>query len=106
MKFREKVYKVVNSIPEGMVATYGQIATMIGSPRASRQVGFALRALGLNEENIPWWRVVNRKGYISINHGDGGVEKLIQKDLLENEGVRFLDELTVDLEVHLWRPAE
>lgn len=105
MGFRKIVIDVVCSIPKGKVATYGQIASMAGNSRASRQVGFALRSLGLEEAKVPWWRVVNKQGFISINLGDGGMEKLIQKDLLQSEGVEFTDELTVAMPQYLWIPA-
>jgi methylated-DNA-protein-cysteine methyltransferase-like protein len=102
MNFFQIVYNIVRQIPAGKVATYGQVALLAGSPRAARQVGYALRALGLNEENIPWWRVVNREGYLSINHGNGGVEKEIQKNLLEAEGVVVSPELQIDVAQYLW----
>lgn len=81
------VYKVVAEIPKGEVMTYGQVAVKVGKPRAARQVGFALRALGLNESQIPWWRVVNAKLQISINHGLAGDEKNLQRELLEMDGL-------------------
>lgn len=87
--FRNEVFKAVKAIPEGMVSTYGFVASAIGKPRAARQVGQALRSLTTLEEEVPWWRVVNREGYISINQGAGGLEKEIQKQLLETEGVKF-----------------
>lgn len=103
MTFKERVYKVVRSIPCGKVATYGQVAGMIGSPRAARQVGFALRNLTLDEKDVPWWRVVNAAGYLSINHGEGGLEKQVQQDLLEEEGIKFEKEFILDLDKFLWR---
>lgn len=104
MSFRQAVYKLVRQIPRGKVASYGQIAALVGNPRAARQVGFALRTLGLSEQTIPWWRVVNKQGYISIDHGEAGMEKLVQKENLLAEGVGFIGELEVDLAEHLWRP--
>lgn len=103
MSFRNDVYNTVKNIPPGQIATYGQIAAMIDHPRAARQVGMALRWLTLNEQSVPWWRVVNKRGHISIDHGEGGIEKQIQKDLLLAEGIEFVDELTVNLNKHLWR---
>lgn len=96
MTFAEKVYKVVKSIPAGKVASYGQVAALIGHPRAARQVGFALRNLGLEENDIPWWRVVNKEGYLSINHGDGGIEKEVQRDWLMAEAV-VVEDFQVDM---------
>lgn len=103
MKFFEQVYQLVKQIPEGKVASYGQIASMLGNPRLARQVGYALRRLSTNERNIPWWRVVNREGYISINHGEGGIEKAIQAERLIEEGVIFIARYRVDLKSNLWK---
>lgn len=102
MNFRELVYEQVFTIPYGKVATYGQIAAMIGSPMAARQVGYALRVLTVHEHEIPWWRVVNSKGYLSINHGTGLPEKTEQKELLESEGVVVSDDFEIDLQKYLW----
>lgn len=105
MNFRELTLHYVQEIPKGKVATYGQIAALISSPRAARAVGGVLRSLTTNEGDIPWWRVVNRKGYISINQGMGGVEKKIQRDYLLEEGLEIDDQYIVDMEKHLWVPA-
>lgn len=102
MSFRQQVYSLVRQIPSGKVATYGQIAALVGNPRASRQVGFALRSLGITEADVPWWRVVNKQGYISINHGQGGAEKEIQRQLLSQEGIIITDDLIVNLAEYLW----
>lgn len=105
MNFHQRALSYVNQIPTGKVATYGQIAALAGSPRAARQVGFALRRLTINENHVPWWRVINSQGYISINHG-GGPEKVIQRDLLEAEGIIVNDALHIDLATYLWRPIK
>jgi methylated-DNA-protein-cysteine methyltransferase-like protein len=89
--FKQLVYEVVSKIPKGEVMTYGQVAAQAGKPRAARQVGFALRALGLNESQIPWWRVVNAKLQISINHGLAGDEKNLQRELLGMDGLRVVE---------------
>jgi len=102
--FREKVYATVAQIPPGKVSTYRQIASMIRNPRAARVVGLALRALTTNEDNVPWWRVVNRAGYISINHGMLGAEKAQQKELLKSEGIEVNEKLVVELNKYLWYP--
>lgn len=65
--FFEKVYELAAKIPKGKVATYGQIAAIIATPRAARQVGFALRATPANCR-IPWQRVINARGRLSINN--------------------------------------
>ena len=99
MKFNEKVYKAVNQIPKGKVTSYGFIAIFIGKPRAARQVGWALASLPYN---IPWWRVINAKGYISIKNRCASKDE--QKELLENDGVEVFDDYTIDLNKYIWRP--
>jgi len=97
--FFTKVYETVKLIPQGKVATYGQIAALCGNPRASRAVGYALH---VNPEPyfIPCHRVVNRFGYLSGGFAFGGIE--VQKRLLLNEDVDFEDEYRVNLSKHLW----
>jgi methylated-DNA-protein-cysteine methyltransferase-like protein len=94
--FRPNVIEAVKMIPEGKVATYGQIARMIGSPRAARQVGMVLYGLRSSEaEDIPWQRIINSQGKIStykIGHGE------LQRALLESEGISFDADGRVDLE--------
>lgn len=76
---------VVRQIPRGKVATYGQVAAWAGYPRQARQVGYALHGLPEDTE-VPWHRVVNAKGEISLRaFGEGGS----QQSLLEAEGVVF-----------------
>lgn len=84
--FFEAVYEAVKMIPKGKVASYGQIARAVGSPRAARQVGWALH---VNPEPgiIPCHRVVNREGRVAPAFAFGGEE--VQRKLLEDEGVRF-----------------
>ncbi|MBQ7165210.1 MAG: MGMT family protein [Clostridia bacterium] len=91
----QAIYEAVKSIPRGKVATYGQIAAMVGHPRAARLVGNALHA---NPEPgvIPCHRVVNRNGCLAPAFAFGGRE--IQKQLLESEGVEVSDDFTVDME--------
>ena len=84
LNFYERVYEVVKRIPEGKVATYGDIAAFIGAPRASRAVGYALHA-NPDPENIPCFRVVNREGKLSCAFAFGGMER--QRALLEADGV-------------------
>src|SRR5688572_11109750 len=84
--FAESVYALVARIPRGRAVSYGGIAAMLGAPRAARGVGTALGALPIDTQ-VPWWRVVNRNGEISIK-GDPGLAAL-QRRLLTREGVRF-----------------
>jgi methylated-DNA-protein-cysteine methyltransferase-like protein len=86
MNFFEEVYKIVKQIPYGMVMTYGDIARLLGKPRASRQVGWALH-VNPSPETIPCYRVVNRYGRLSPAFAFGGINR--QKELLEKEGVTF-----------------
>ncbi len=98
MTFFEKVYEAVKLIPKGKVATYGQIAHAIGSPRAARQVGWALH-VNPQPGIIPCHRVVNRFGRMAPAFAFGGEE--VQRQLLRDEGVEVNDDLTVDLDRYL-----
>lgn len=90
----EKIYEVVKNIPEGRVATYGQVAFLAGNPRWSRVVGYALH--NNPEPNvIPCHRVVNREGRLAPSFAFGGDE--IQRQLLEAEGITFEPDGRVDL---------
>lgn len=103
MSFFENVYEAVQLIPRGKVATYGQIARMIGAPRSSRAVGYALHA-NPRPGVIPCHRVVNREGRLAPAFAFGGPE--IQAQLLESEGVRVSADFVVDLGKYLWQPSE
>lgn len=97
--FFEQVYQVVRLIPPGRVATYGQIARLLGAPRGARTVGWALRGLPEGSD-VPWQRVINARGTISLDaRGRGGN---IQRVLLEAEGVTFDEQGRVDLKSHGW----
>lgn len=97
--FFDLVYRVVRLVPPGKVATYGQIARLLGSPRAARTVGWALHSLP-EESDVPWQRVINAKGTISLDaRRSGGA---IQRDLLEAEGVVFDAHDRIDLKVYGW----
>ncbi|MEM6293262.1 MAG: MGMT family protein [Myxococcota bacterium] len=100
--FHAKVYAMVRRVPPGHVATYGQIATLLGSPRVARQVGFALAGAWRAEATnpVPWHRIINAKGGISTR-GDVGLG-LDQRALLEDEGVEFKANGTVDLSRYRW----
>jgi methylated-DNA-protein-cysteine methyltransferase-like protein len=85
--FFEQVYALVEQIPPGRVATYGQLAALLGTPRGARAVGWALRALGASRaKTIPWHRVVGAGGRISLRAGTGPI---VQRRRLRAEGVRF-----------------
>lgn len=92
--FNARVYAVVRLVPAGFVTTYGQVATLLGSPRVARHVGFALAALSRTDEPVPWHRVINAQGRISHR---GDVRRAAQQRLLEREGVAFDERGRVDL---------
>ena len=84
--FRASVYDMVRRIPRGSAISYGGIAALLGAPRAARGVGQALSSLP-SDADVPWWRVVNRNGEVSIK-GSPGLPAL-QRTLLEDEGIEF-----------------
>jgi methylated-DNA-protein-cysteine methyltransferase related protein len=96
----EKIYSVVKKIPFGCVATYGQIAGLAGLPRHARQVGYALNAL--NDNQVPWHRVINAKGKIS-RRSNPDYENL-QRILLEEEGIAFDKDGKISLARYRWNP--
>lgn len=98
MSFYDRVYEVVKKIPEGKVATYGQIAAALGSPKASRAVGYALH-FNPSPGIIPCHRVVNRCGRLAPAFAFGGID--VQKSLLGAEGVEVDGDYTVDLDKYL-----
>ena len=83
--FHQRVYRVVQRVPYGRLATYGDIATVLGSPRVARHVGFALAAL--RDPAVPWHRIINARGAISFK-GDL-VRATEQRQRLEAEGIVF-----------------
>jgi len=91
--FTQKVILMIQKIPHGKVVSYGQVAAYIGVPRASRQVGWILHSTE-GKVDLPWWRVVNNNGYLSIR-GNDTYSKSLQKKLLQSEGVE------VDGQFHL-----
>jgi len=96
MKFSERVYQFVKQIPRGKVITYGQIAARLGKPKATRAVGNALHVNPY--KSVPCHRVVNRKGRVAMNFGNGGWKE--HKRKLKAEGVKFKDKIHVDLKKH------
>lgn len=94
--FRDNVISFVKKIPRGKVVSYGQVASHCGHPRAARQVGGILRALDVTAGKVPWWRVVNNRGLISIK-GNWTATKELQKQLLETEGIRVSKEYVLNI---------
>ncbi|MFM9073166.1 MAG: MGMT family protein [Cyanobium sp.] len=101
LTFDQRVYAVVALIPEGQLATYGQIAELIGAWGCARQVGWALRRLPLPSE-LPWHRVVNARGCISLSLSREGSD-WIQAELLQAEGIPVDPQGRLPLAAHRWR---
>jgi methylated-DNA-protein-cysteine methyltransferase-like protein len=99
MAFSEAVVALVKAIPRGRVATYGQLAALAGNPGAARQVARLLHTLS-EKEGLPWHRVLNREGRISLPRGRGYEE---QRARLVAEGVRFGPGDRLDLARYGWR---
>jgi methylated-DNA-protein-cysteine methyltransferase-like protein len=99
----ERIYAVVQRIPRGRVATYGQIAALAGLPGQARRVGYALRALP-DDTSVPWHRVINARGEVSRRADSGYVR--VQRAMLEDEGVPFDDAGRTSLRRWQWRPRE
>ncbi len=95
-----RIYGTVRRIPRGRVATYGQVAALSDLPAQARLVGYALAALD-TDSDVPWHRVINARGEISVR-GIGGIDRL-QRALLEAEGVTFRDG-RVPLAEFRWQP--
>lgn len=97
MNFKDKVIQIVKKIPYGKVTTYGTVAILSGVPRGARLVGGVLH---FNMEASPWYRVINRHGFIStkcLEH-----PKSLQKALLEQEGIEVNKDFMVDLKKYGW----
>lgn len=97
----KQVRELVKKIPRGKVATYGQIAAMLGFPRAAQMVGWILHSTPENAK-VPAQRVVNRFGGLARGYTFGGPMR--QKQELEKEGVKFKLDKNVDLKKYLWQP--
>lgn len=99
MNFRLKVIQLTKQIPFGKVTTYGTLATLAGVPRGARLIGGILHLVG-EEQYLPWYRVINRHGFISIKCFDH--PKQLQKALLEQEGVEVSADFMIDLDKFGW----
>ena len=99
LKLYERIYLVVQQIPAGQVATYGQIAAIVGRGCTARMVGYAMSALKVDDVITPWQRVINAKGEVSPRDGAGPV---VQRVMLEKEGVIFNEVDRVDFEAVGW----
>lgn len=99
--FKVRVYELVKSIPEGKLMTYGQVATLCGSPWAAWEVG---QIAHYGPSNLPWHRVVNKKGGLAKGFTYGGMSG--HKAALEQEGLRVAEDYTVELDKYLWNPKK
>lgn len=100
--FKTQVIQIVRSVPYGKVVSYGQVALYTGFPRLARQVGWVLnKTEGVID--LPWWRVVNNHGYISIK-GTRFHDKNLQRDLLIAEGIPVDKNFTFPIERYRYRP--
>lgn len=99
--FFERVYEIAKQIPEGRVTSYGAIAKALGAARSARLVGWAMNA-SHNRPDVPAHRVVNRKGLLTGKHHFEGTH--LMQQLLENEGVKIIDNQIIDFEKHFWTP--
>ena len=94
------VYEFVKTVPKGRVVTYGDVARAIGAPRASRQVGWALHG-NPYPGIVPCHRVVFRDGSLTQGFAFGGRD--VQRAMLAEEGVEFIEDYKVDIEKYRWR---
>ncbi|MGL5512300.1 MAG: MGMT family protein [Sporomusa sp.] len=101
MRFNDRVYEIVRQIPEGKVASYGQVASLAGSRRASRAVGYALHRNPYYGK-VPCHRVVFKDGRLATGFVFGG--QGVQRQLLEAEGVEFTEYGCVDMSNCCWQP--
>ncbi len=97
-----RIWQVIAMIPEGKVSTYGDIAKHAGLAKAARRVGMALRGLP-EDTRIPWHRVINSQGRISLP--EGSASQYRQRERLESEGVVFKANKRVDLKKYRWVPG-
>ncbi len=101
--FVERVWNMVARVPRGRLTTYGDIATMLGSPRVARQVGWALAALPADRHDVPWHRVINARGAVSFK-GDI-VRATLQHQLLQADGITPDGTGHYDLKRYRWDGA-
>jgi methylated-DNA-protein-cysteine methyltransferase-like protein len=101
MEFERKVKAFIRAIPRGKVATYAQVAALAGNHRAARQVARVLHSSS-EKDHLPWHRVINSRGSISLAPGRGFEE---QRKLLRAEGVKVTRGGRIDLAVFFWEPA-
>jgi methylated-DNA-protein-cysteine methyltransferase-like protein len=99
--YRERVYRIVRSIPRGRVMTYGQLAEILGEGYTARTIGFVMHG---SDDATPWHRVINAQGGCSTGRIAIPYDK--QQRMLEAEGVNFNERGRCDLRNYLWVPNE
>ena len=99
--YRERVYRIVRSIPRGRVMTYGQLAEILGDGYTPRTVGFVMHG---SDDKTPWHRVINAQGACSTGRIALPSDK--QQRMLASEGVEFNERGRCDLQRYLWIPRE
>ena len=99
--YRERVYRIVRSIPRGRVMTYGQLAEILGEGYTPRTVGFVMHG---SDDKTPWHRVINAQGGCSTGRIALPSDK--QQRMLVAEGVEFNERGRCDLQRYLWIPRE
>lgn len=102
--FFDRVYDVVRQIPHGRVTSYGAIARYLGAARSARMVGWAMKSSGNIFPPVPAHRVVNRSGLLTGQHHFGWPGAMAE--LLENEGIKVMNDRVVDFKQLFWDPAE
>ncbi|MCB0396145.1 MAG: MGMT family protein [Flavobacteriales bacterium] len=102
--FFDRVYEVVRLVPYGKVTSYGAIAKYLGSGRSARMVGWAMNQAHTHHSSVPAHRVVNRAGLLTGKHHFSG--PTLMQQLLENEGVRVVNDQVVDFDKHFWDPMK
>lgn len=102
--FTERVVQIIRDIPAGRVMSYGQVAAAAGNPRGARQVARILHSMSAKYE-LPWHRIINAQGGISTP-SDREEKGGLQRELLEAEGVAFMESGKVELQVYRWFPEE
>lgn len=104
VSFNTLVYALVRHIPPGYVLNYAKVAYLLGVPNGARAVGWALHNLVSGQEpEVPWHRVVNAKGRVSIKGSPQAAAE--QRARLEAEGITFDEDGYLDMKKHLWDPA-
>lgn len=102
--FKDQVISIIRAVPEGKVVSYGQVAAYIGLPRAAREVGWTLNGLERTQLDLPWWRVVNNTGYLSIR-GNQVADKELQAKLLRAENIEVSPDFELDMKKYRYLPS-